>query len=80
MISEDDKVIITFTYLSSNPDFCVGIMDVSNVPFSKFLGFLQHSYNVSTFSGDLSGKLTGLRTSGKHAKPQRASLKFRVPA
>ena len=64
----------------SNLDFCVGIMDFSTVHFCKFPGFLQHSYNVSTFSVDLSSKLTGLRTSGKHAKPQRASLKFRVPA
>lgn len=48
-----------------------GLMDFPNVHFRKFLSFYN---DVSTSLVDLPAKLTGLRTSGKHAKPQRAEF------
>ena len=53
-------------------------MSFSTDHFHKFSCFL-HSFNVSTCSVDLSAKLTGLRTSGKHAKPQRAESQVQGP-
>lgn len=53
-----------------NPDFA-GLMDFPNVHFRKFSSFYN---DVSTSLVDLPAKLTGLRTSGKHAKPQRAEF------
>ena len=46
--------------------------------FSSFFT-TSHCYKVSTCWVDLPAKLTGLRTRGKHAKPQSSGLKFRVP-
>ena len=44
-----------------------------------FANFLSFYNDVSTSLVDLPAKLTGLRTSGKHAKPQRAEFQVHGP-
>ena len=71
----DEVIILLFCKMIKSP---VGFMSFSTDHFHKFSCFL-HSFNVSTCSVDLSAKLTGLRTSGKHAKPQRAESQVQGP-
>ena len=71
----DEVIILLFCSIIKRPDFC-GVYELF---YRSFLKVFLHSFNVSTCSVDLSAKLTGLRTSGKHAKPQRAESQVQGP-
>ena len=71
----DEVIILLYCSIIKRPDFC-GVYELFN---PSFLKVFLHSFNVSTCSVDLSAKLTGLRTSGKHAKPQRAESQVQGP-